>query len=310
MKAAAIGIAIVAAAVLVAAATWLRTPVGRFDADAAIGAAQAYDARIIRDKFGVPHIYGKRDGDVAFGLAYAHAEDDWATFENVLLFARGELGRRTGREGATTDYLIAALRIGADIDAKYETDLSAETRALLEGYAAGLNLYCAEERRRCAAGLAPVTAKDIVAGFAARTPFFYALDTTLKTLFEGAPKEQAAIGAVREAFFKIAPEAELGSNAVAVAPSRSADGHTRLMINSHQPYTGPIAWYEARVKSEEGWDMIGGVFPGSPIILHGAGPILGWAHTVNMPDLADVYALEVDDPKEPTRYRRVAPARA
>ena len=75
------------------------------------------------------------------------------------------------------------------------------------------------------------------------------------------------------------------------------------MVNSHQPYTGPVAWYEARVKSEEGWDMIGGIFPGAPMILHGAGPDLGWAMTVNKPDLVDVYALEVDEPEEPSQYR-------
>ncbi len=49
--------------------------------------------------------------------------------------------------------------------------------------------------------------------------------------------------------------------------------------------------------------MIGGVFPGSPVILHGAGPNLGWAHTVNAPDLVDIYALDVDDPKDPVKYK-------
>ena len=78
---------------------------------------------------------------------------------------------------------------------------------------------------------------------------------------------------------------------MAVAPTRSADGVTRLLINSHQPYTGPLAWYEVRLNSDEGWDMAGGVFPGSPFILHGFGPKLGWANTVNTPDLTDVYVL-------------------
>lgn len=292
-----------AAALLAGGAAWLRSPERAFDAQAAIEAAQSYDARIIRDRFGVPHIYGARDADVAFGLAYAHAEDDWKTLEEVLFFSRGELARRTGKNGAITDYLIAALGVWRDIDAKYETDLSNETRTLVEAYAAGLNLWCAEDRRRCAPGAAPVTGKDIIAGFASRTPFFYGLDDSLKALFEAEAETHAAIEGVRSAFLRIAPGAEIGSNAMAVAPSRSADGRTRLMVNSHQPYAGPVAWYEARVKSEEGWDMIGGLFPGAPMILHGAGPNLGWAHTVNLPDLVDVYRLEVDDPKKPTRYR-------
>jgi len=74
------------------------------------------------------------------------------------------------------------------------------------------------------------------------------------------------------------------------------------LINSHQPYTGPLAWYEARVKSEQGWDMAGGVFPGSPFILHGFSPTLGWANTVNSPDLTDVYVLTIN-PDNPNQYK-------
>jgi penicillin amidase/acyl-homoserine-lactone acylase len=66
--------------------------------------------------------------------------------------------------------------------------------------------------------------------------------------------------------------APYGSNAFAVGPARSADGATRLAVNSHQPWDGPVAWYEVSVKSEEGWDMTGGVFPGTPVVLHGFNP--------------------------------------
>ncbi len=289
---------------VMAGAIWLWTPAPRpFDRQAAIDAAGAYDARIIRDKWGVPHIYGERDADVAFGLSYAHAEDDWKTFEEVLLFTRGRLGERNGKSAAVTDYLVAALGASDAIASKYSTDLSPETHALLEGYAAGLNFYCAERRERCAHGVAPVTTHDLVAGFAARTPFFYGLEGELKALFEEDAEKTAGVEWLKTAYFRITPDAELGSNAMAVAPLRSADGATRLMVNSHQPFTGPVAWYEARVKSNEGWDMIGGVFPGSPVILHGVAPDFGWAFTVNKPDLVDVYALEVDDEKKPAKYK-------
>ena len=135
-------------------------------------------------------------------------------------------------------------------------------------------------------------------GFVARTPFFYGLDEELKKIFDG----ELEVADIREAFLNVPKGFETGSNAMAVAPSRSADGHTRLMVNSHQPYTGPVAWYEARVKSQEGWDFLGSLFPGSPVLSHGAGPNLGWAHTVNKPDLVDVYQLTTDDPKKPTQY--------
>ncbi len=282
---------------------WLWTPSPTpFDRSAAREAGAAYEARLIRDRYGVPHIYAERDADVAFGLAYAHAEDDWPTMKEVLLFSRGALAQSIGPDGAITDFLVGALGARAAIEEHYETALPADVRAIVEGYAAGLNYWCAEKKSRCAAA-APIHPHDIVAGFATRTPFFYGLDDELKKLFEGDPDAQAQGEAARAAFLNLPPGAELGSNAMAVAPSRSADGHTRLMVNSHQPYTGPVAWYEARVKSEEGWDMIGGLFPGAPLILHGAGPRLGWAFTVNKPDLVDIYKLETDRAKNPKRYR-------
>lgn len=289
---------------LVAATAWLRTPAPlHFDATAAKAAAAQYDVRIVRDRFGVPHIFGRRDADAAFGLGYAEAEDDMATLEDVILFVRGRLGQKTGKSGAVTDYLVAALGVDRDVEAKYARDLSPETRAMLEAFAAGVNLYCAEKRGRCAPGVAPVTGKDVLKGFVARTPFFYGLDQELTKLFAASPEQHAALENIRVAFLHAPKTVEIGSNAMAVAPSRSADGHTRLMVNSHQPYVGPVAWYEAQIQSEEGLDRMGGVFPGSPFVLHGAGPDNGWAFTVNKPDLVDVYRLTVDDPKHPTKYK-------
>lgn len=288
---------------IAAAALYFKTPgPAPFDRAAARETAKSYDARIIRDKFGVPHIYGARDADVAFGLAYAHAEDDWKTIEEVIFFARGELAQRNGKDAAVTDYLIKALGAGDAIDAKYETDLAPETRALAKAYADGINFYCADVNNNCAPGAAPVTAKDIVAGFATRQPFFYGFDEKLKEVLDGKVEIAEAATQTRESFLNVPRGFEIGSNAMAVSPTRSSDGHTRLMVNSHQPYTGPVAWYEARVKSDEGWDMIGALFPGAPLILHGAGPDLGWAFTVNKPDLVDVYALKVDNAKKPTKY--------
>ncbi len=87
-----------------------------------------------------------------------------------------------------------------------------------------------------------------------------------------------------------------------MAPWRSADGATRLLVNSHQPYTGPVAWYEAVLQSDEGWHVAGGFFPGAPFMLHGHNEHLGWANTVNAPDLVDVFKLTVN-PENSNQYR-------
>ena len=111
-----------------------------FDPEAFEAAAKGYEAEILRDALGVPHIFGARDRDVAFGLAYAHMEDDRATFEEILPLYRGEAALFAGRDAIPVDYLIAWTGARDAVEAGYETRLSPEVRAVFEGYAAGLNL--------------------------------------------------------------------------------------------------------------------------------------------------------------------------
>ncbi len=265
-------------------------------AQEARSAASAYgSARIARDEWGVPHIWGERDADTAFGLGYAHAEDDWETIQTTLMAARGTLARYQGPAAGPTDYVVQLLRIRELVDERYETDLSQDTRDLVEAYAAGLNLYATENPWAVWSGALPVTGEDIVAGFVLRTPFMYGLDGVLTELTAAERQRSISMRDTASAFQWL-DEARLpfGSNAFAIAPEFSEDGATRLIINSHQPFEGPVAWYEAHLMSDEGWNMAGGTFPGAPLILHGHSPDLGWAHTVNLPDLADVYVLETD----------------
>jgi len=261
-----------------------------FDARPAVVAAAKYDATIVRDRFGVPHISGPRDADAAFGLAYAHAEDDFATIERAFLAARGRLANVDGVGAAESDYLVQLLGIWDAIGSRYEIDLSPETRALLEGYAAGLNLYAAQHRGQVLPGFAPVRGQDVVALFMLRLPFFYGLDKQLRALIAGGTG-------------KIAGDvSQMPALSIAVAPAHAADGATRLLINPQGPFAGPLSWYEARVNSGEGWDLAGGVIPGSPVMLAGAGPNSGWGISPNHPDLADVYKLEAN-PNDRFFYR-------
>ncbi len=284
-----IGAFLIGAAGVLAAMAWTHFP--EPDLDAIRAEAARYDARIIRDRFGVPHIYGARDVDVGFGLGFAHAEDDWATIEESLLAARGELAVHAGRAGAQIDYVVQLLGVRDVVDAGYESDLSPEARALVEAYASGLNAWAADNPDAVRGGVLPITGRDVVAGFVLRTPFMYGLDDALGELFGPERARDIALAPITDAAPSDAPE---GSNAIAVAPSRSSDGVTRLLVNSHQPFDGPVAWYEIGLHSEQGWNAHGGTFPGAPLVLHGHNERLGWAHTVNHPDLIDVYALTTD----------------
>jgi penicillin amidase/acyl-homoserine-lactone acylase len=274
------------------------------DAKALLDAGKKHDVRILRDTWGVPHVFGATDADAAYGLAYAHAEDDFATIQETFMADRAALSSVKGREMVPLDYFVHLFRIRETVDAKYEHDLSPEMRAVCEAYAEGVNLYAALHPKEVVKpGLFPATGKDVVAGFVEKVPLFFGLDHTVRELFAPNRKHDVPVKsptAAAEAFFT--HEGEIGSNAFAVGPKRSADGKTRLAVNSHQPWTGPVAWYEAHLHSGEGMDIVGGTFPGSPIILHGHNRNLGWAHTVNLPDLADVYVLEIN-PDNPNQYK-------
>lgn len=268
------------------------------------------DVRIARDSFGVPHIFGKTDADVAYGVAYAHAEDDFATLQEVLAMTRGRAGAMLGEDGAKVDYAAALLDVRATT-ARDWPRLPADVRALFTAYAAGLNHYADKHPGEVRlSGLFPVTGEDVVAGFVLRSPFFFGLDSVLGSLVEGKPVGREG-GPALDATGKLVPReltpvgtdpADNGSNAMAVAPSRSTDGATRLVSNSHQPWTGGVAWYELVVHSEEGWDFAGANFPGSPYPFLGHNKYLGWTNTVNRPDLIDVYRLALDDGGKQYRF--------
>lgn len=268
--------------------------------------AQAYSAEIIRDEFGVPHIYGARDVDVAYGIARAHAEDDFFTLQDVLAMTRGRYGAIAGQAGAPVDYIYHLL--GARKIAEREiSNLPDDVYFILDAYATGLNDYAAAHPGEVKLDrLFPINAKDITTGFALRQPFFFQLDNVIGALAEGGelPEEHGPVIPQSELALPVplgADGADLGSNAFAIAPEKSGDGVTRLVSNTHQPLRGGVAWYELVVESGEGWHFAGATFPGAPFPLLGHNQHLGWTNTVNRPDLIDVYRLEMD--ASGTRYR-------
>jgi acyl-homoserine-lactone acylase len=260
--------------------------------------ARGYSAEIVRDGFGVPHIMGSTDADAAYGLAYAHAEDDFPTIEEVVAMTRARTGAITGADGAKVDYVAHLLGVRDTVRRRYR-EIPADVRAVMDGYAAGLNTYAAKHPGEVRlAKLFPVNGEDIAAGFVLRAPFFFGLDNVIGRLAEDQPPPGEEVGAMTPAGRN--PE-QNGSNAFAVAPKRMADGKTWLISNSHQPYEGSVAWYEAVVHSGEGLDFAGALFPGSPFVLLGHNRTLGWTNTVNRPDLIDVYKLALNDAGD--RYR-------
>ena len=255
-----------------------------------------YNVRILRDRYGVPHIYGQTDPDVAFGLAFAHAEDDFATIQGSMLAGKGMLGRAFGPDSAAVDYLVALLRVWDVVDAQYQRDINPQTKAILDAYAEGLNHYAALHPEQVLVEEAfPVTGKDMVAISVFQSPMYFGLDGPISELF--ADQRQSDVSPMPGAWYKFT-DYQHGSNVFGVAPSRTTDGSTFFAVNSHQPWQGPVTWYEVHLHSEEGWNVVGATFPGVPSVIQGHNENLSWAMTVNDPDLTDIYLLEINPENE------------
>lgn len=261
-------------------------------------AGATHEASIERDQYGVPHVYGETDADAAFGLAYAQAEDSWPIMEGSLPFFRGTAGLYEGQEGAQSDYLVKWLDLWGTLDRDYERVLSPEIRRYVEAFAEGFNAFTRDNPSEVKhPEMLPITGKDIIAGHMLRHPLFYGFDGPVLELF-GDERPNT----VSKAPYNPKPKDPIGSNATAIAPSRTEDGSTYLIINSHQPLTGPVAWYEAHIESGEGLNVMGGLFPGAPTMGVGFTEEHGWGATVNKPDLVDIYVLEMN-PENPNQYR-------
>lgn len=310
---------------------------------------QAERVIIRRDDFGVPHILGKDQADAAFGLAYAHAEDDFSTIEAVLAASRGQLSRlHPSMTSLKNDFYTGMFQINTRAEVAYKERLSPELKSIFQGYANGLNYYAALHPEEVDARFFPVEALDLARGFVHKIPLFVGTGQELgKALAYEGPESKspdpkvanrnsmvtdlspamdmpAATGHRNTNFWQrwlswseqlwkdagraladttkneqsenwYAPYVMVASNAHAISRIRSADGIHRLNVNSHQPWDGPVAWYEAHIRSEDGFEMYGATFPGSPLIFVGHNRHLGWAHTVNTPDLVDLYVLQTNE---------------
>ena len=270
------------------------------DARDLMAKAKQYDVEVIRDTLGIPHVYGKKDVDTAFGLGYAQSEDDFKTLQSVLLATRGTLAAEVGYKAAKTDFVVQFMGVWDTVNAHYDGQVPEKIKRIAQAYADGVNVYAAENPDQVSRYFLPASAKDIIAGFTFKTPMFYGFDQILGDLVNPEmPHELAKTEA--EMTWQPAQNLPIGSQGIAIAPSRSEDGNTHLLVNSHQPLTGPVAWYEARLHSEEGWNMVGSTFPGAPLIIHGHNDHLGWANTVNKPDLVDIYKLSIN-PEDENQY--------
>lgn len=245
---------------------------------------------IVRDQWGVPHVFGKTDAEVAYGFGWVQAEDDFKTMQTMLLPLRGLAGEVLGKDGAALDVMAHLVEAKRVVDEKYEKDISDSFKTYLDAYATAINKYAELHPEEVLhKKLFPLDSKDIVQGFVLGLSLMSHVHKEIIKLLENK---------VEPISF---PQPQ-GSNGFAISKKRTTDGKTYLALNSHQPLEGPYSWYEAHLHSEEGLNFMGANFVGSPVLTIGTNENLGWGHTLSYADFSDVYQLEMH-PENKMQYK-------
>ncbi|MET0944965.1 MAG: penicillin acylase family protein [Flavobacterium sp.] len=244
----------------------------------------AQQTTIIRDNWGIPHIYGKTDADAVFGLLYAQCEDD---FKRIEMNYIEKLGRLSEIKGQAVLYNDLEIKLLIDIN-EAKTDYKKAPswlKKLLNSYADAINFYLYKH---------PEVKPALLTHFEPWFPLLWtdgsigAISTAdlstaeLKAFYSGNNDKVAYVE--REKYV------QTGSNGFAFAPSKTADGNAILYINPHTTfYFRP----EVQITSEEGLNVYGAVTWGQFFIYQGFNENCGWMHTSSNVDVADVYAEKI-----------------
>ena len=249
------------------------------------------DIDIVRDEYGVPHIYGKTDADVAYGLAWAHCEDDFKTIQEAYLAGNGLLTKHLGLKGASADLLTQVIESKQTVNKLFYT-LSDDFIKILQAYSDGINKYAElHSEQILVKDLFPITPRKMASYSFLQLFISSGADKIIGDIYSN------NVGGDFNFYNNMN-----GSNAIALNSAKIGRNETFLAINPHQPFDGPTSWYEAHLVSDEGTDIIGATFAGAPCILIGTNRHLAWTHTVNYPDKADVFKLQMHPKKRNVYY--------
>ncbi len=243
---------------------------------------QAQRVTIIRDNWGIPHIYGKTDADAVFGLLYAQCEDDFKRVEANYIEKLGRKAEVSGENELYNDLYLRLVIDSAEAVADYNK-APQWLKTLLQAYADGINYYLYTH---------PTVKPALLTRF---KPWYQLLwtdgsigaistgDVTAEDVKNFYGNTNATVAHHPKEF----TENSSGSNGFAIAPSKTESGKAILYINPH------VTFYfrpEVHVVSEQGLNAYGAVTWGQFFVYQGFNEYCGWMHTSANVDVADLYA--------------------
>jgi acyl-homoserine-lactone acylase len=248
---------------------------------------------IIRDEWGVPHLYGKGDADVVFGLLYAQCEDNYWQLEESMIRLLGRAAELYGEGELSREAAVANWEVVAKAKKGYAT-AHPLVRRLCEAAADGVNYFLSRN---------PSVERRLLQRY---EPWYFLLQGPGSGNGHGlteADTRRLMSGAVQAPAEGWMEGMESGSNAVAIGRQKSASGNPLLLINPHVAFFGGGQRYEAHLVSEEGLNASGFAMFGQFWIWSGFTAATAWAHTNTASDYDDVYAERFTHPTDSTRYR-------
>ena len=244
----------------------------------------AKQVSIIRDNWGIAHVYGKTDADAVFGMLYAQCEDDFKRVEMNYIEKLGRLSELKGQSVLYNDLEIKLLIDTEEAKADYKK-AAPWLKKLLNSYADGINFYLHKH---------PEVKPALLTHFEPWFPLLWtdgsigAISTA--DLTTGELKAFYSGNTDKVAYIEREKNVQTGSNGFAIAPSKTASGNAILYINPHTTfYFRP----EIQMSSEEGLNAYGAVTWGQFFIYQGFNESCGWMHTSSNVDVADMYAEKI-----------------
>jgi acyl-homoserine lactone acylase PvdQ len=246
---------------------------------------QAQTIEIIRDDYGVPHIYGKTDADAVFGLLYAQCEDDFNRVEQNYIWATGRLAEVEGDEALYSDLRAKLFMTEDEAKANYEKSPD-WLKKLCDAFADGVNYYLHTH---------PEVKPKLLTRFEPWMPMYFSegsiggdieriRTSEIKAFYEGNMEiPESEIMAIEKKEEMAEPQ---GSNGIAISGDLTQSGNAMLLIN---PHTSFYFRGEVHVVSEEGLNAYGAVTWGQFFVYQGFNEKTGWMHTSTYTDVMDEF---------------------
>jgi len=260
---------------------------------------QARNVTIIRDDWGIAHVYGKTDADTVFGAEYAQAEDDFNRVETNYINAMGRLAETEGESKVYQDLRMKLFIRPADLKTEYEGS-PAWLKKLMDGFADGLNYYLykhPEVKPRVIQHFEPWMALSFTEGSIGGDIERISLQNL--EAFYG-PRIGQIISPPAPAFQSDQDVEPRGSNGIAIAPANTTAHHALLLIN---PHTSFFFRSELQMVSDEGLNAYGASTWGQFFIYQGFNDRAGWMHTSSGVDAVDEYLETVEKKSDAYVYR-------